>query len=260
VKESLAGPGHPQLKKLKKQYDRNEDNNDHSTNAVLLAKHFGTDQEHETAKKHLANRDRLGHGSEEGSKFQYDMSKKYYKRLTAGPLKIKEAFSRARNDATMKWISTQQKKGNDHPDTKAAKASQEAVMKSEKDRNDARRTKKIVKEATKSPTHIVIHSNGKRIGSMSAQDFMKHSGAPKHTFVQTAVQMFNKYKEKIGEPERASHELQKEEIIFEAGKKTKSAKTEMKRKYLGKSRGTTITGKPAHEIITKPMLNFEKQK
>ena len=60
--------------------------------------------------------------------------------------------------------------------------------------------------------------------------------------------------------DRAKAKLAKEEVIFEAGKKTKSAKTEMKRKYMGKSRGTTMTGKTAHEIITKPMLTMDKPK
>ena len=111
---TLAGKGSPHLAKLKKQYDENEDNNDHSTNALLLAKHFGTDQEHATAKKHLADRDRLGYGSHEGSQFQADMSKKYYHKLTAGPLRLphqmnlglhKEEVNRVYDSATGEWLT-----------------------------------------------------------------------------------------------------------------------------------------------------------
>ena len=50
----------------------------------------------------------------------------------------------------------------------------------------------------------------------------------------------------------------KEDFIFEAGKKTKSAKSEMKRKYLGKSRGRTATGKPAHTIDCDPTISSDK--
>lgn len=59
---------------------------------------------------------------------------------------------------------------------------------------------------------------------------------------------------------KAVDKIVKEDQVFEAKKKTKSAKTEMKRKYMGKMRGTTLTGKTAHEIITSPKLSGEKQK
>lgn len=44
----------------------------------------------------------------------------------------------------------------------------------------------------------------------------------------------------------------KEDTIFEAG-----SKTAMKRKYLGKTRGTTATGKKAHEVVIDPVLKLD---
>lgn len=44
----------------------------------------------------------------------------------------------------------------------------------------------------------------------------------------------------------------KEDVIYEAGSKSK-----MKRKYLGKTRGTTDTGKKAHEVVIDPILKVD---
>lgn len=66
---------------LRRKYDRNENNNQHSENAVLLARHFGTPDELETANRLLAERNKLGHAPAESSQFQYDMSRKYYSKL-----------------------------------------------------------------------------------------------------------------------------------------------------------------------------------
>jgi hypothetical protein len=59
----------------------------------------------------------------------------------------------------------------------------------------------------KSPLHVVIRSDGKKIGALDSQTFLRHVGAPSHMFVADAIKHFNNYKETHGEPERASHEL-----------------------------------------------------
>lgn len=66
---------------LLRRYLRNEDINAHTENAALLANHFGTKEEKAEAEKHMLDMKRNGHGSPEGSKFQYDMSQKYYGKL-----------------------------------------------------------------------------------------------------------------------------------------------------------------------------------
>lgn len=69
------------LAALRKIYKDNEAANYHSENAVLLAKHFGTDAEHTEAKRLLSVRNRWGSTPPEGNQFQSDMSKKYHKLL-----------------------------------------------------------------------------------------------------------------------------------------------------------------------------------
>lgn len=47
--------------KVRKQFDRNEDRNAHSVNAVLIAKHAGTDEHHKEAKDILKQHNKLGY-------------------------------------------------------------------------------------------------------------------------------------------------------------------------------------------------------
>lgn len=47
--------------KLRKQHDRNEDRNAHSENVVLLAKHFGTPEDHAEAQDILRQHKKIGH-------------------------------------------------------------------------------------------------------------------------------------------------------------------------------------------------------
>jgi hypothetical protein len=47
--------------KVRKQFDRNEDRNAHSVNAVLIAKHAGTEEHHKEAKDILKQHNKLGH-------------------------------------------------------------------------------------------------------------------------------------------------------------------------------------------------------
>ena len=47
--------------KVRKQFDRNEDRNEHSKNAVLVAKHCGTENDHKEAKDIMKKHNELGH-------------------------------------------------------------------------------------------------------------------------------------------------------------------------------------------------------
>ena len=58
----------------------------------------------------------------------------------------------------------------------------------------------------KSPLIVQISSNGQKIGSLTPQEFMSFSGRV-NTFLSEIVNDFNKMKINLGEPERASIEL-----------------------------------------------------
>ena len=71
---------------LSRKYDKNEDENRHSENAVLLAKHFGTPEELERMNHMLKTRNKLGHLHNDHTGYAYEMAKKYYH-------KLKEAYN-----------------------------------------------------------------------------------------------------------------------------------------------------------------------
>jgi len=115
-----------------------------------------------------------------------------------------------------------------------------------------------VKESRISPAeaHAILtkhdaHKDFFALSSSQVSGLLDHAKANKYRKGKNAPgstgRMFHQHLRRL-----AGH--MSEEVIFEAGKKTKTAKAEMKRKYLGKSRGTTMTGKTAHEIITQPVL------
>jgi hypothetical protein len=66
----------------------------------------------------------------------------------------------------------------------------------------------FVAEAKGEPMTIHIHSDGKKIGEVSPEDFRK-STSNKHSFLADLVKDFNSQKEAQGEPERASIQLKK---------------------------------------------------
>jgi hypothetical protein len=66
----------------KKQYDKNEDNNNHLRNAFELARKFGTSAEVQKGKKLLDQLEKKGYASNEVTKFEKEMNQKYYKKLT----------------------------------------------------------------------------------------------------------------------------------------------------------------------------------
>ena len=83
-----AAKAAPDLKSLNRTYNRNENNNFHSENIALLAKNFGTPQEHAQAKEIIAARNKQG--SLPGSTasvpnvrdWQYGIHQKYIRKLT----------------------------------------------------------------------------------------------------------------------------------------------------------------------------------
>lgn len=54
---------------------------------------------------------------------------------------------------------------------------------------------------------VIIESDGKRIGSMDADAFVKAAKCPRTMFLDTCVSEFNAWKVRIGEPERARTEM-----------------------------------------------------
>ena len=56
----VGQPPSPNLKNLNSQYNRNETMNNHSGNIALLAKNFGTADEHSKAQEIIAGRKKLG--------------------------------------------------------------------------------------------------------------------------------------------------------------------------------------------------------
>jgi len=64
------------LKSIAKKYEQNEDDNAHSENVILLAKHFGTADDLKEAKRILALHNREGHLSSENGKKRYELHTK----------------------------------------------------------------------------------------------------------------------------------------------------------------------------------------
>lgn len=82
-----AAASAPDLKALSRKYDRNENNNFHSENTVLLTKAFGTPEEHAMAREIVAARNKQGSLPSSTPSvpnvrdWQYNIDKKYYPKL-----------------------------------------------------------------------------------------------------------------------------------------------------------------------------------
>lgn len=101
------------LSSLKKIYDNNETENAHSENAVLLAKHFGTEEEHRKMKHALNTRNKLGYLHPDHISYASDMSKKYYRKLlpmreshNLGESAGKNKLDATKNEETLQEISS----------------------------------------------------------------------------------------------------------------------------------------------------------
>lgn len=71
-----------------KQYERNEDRNDHSENVVLLAKHFGSKEDLQLAQSIQKKHDSLGHMPPDLMKQRDELSDKLYPMLVAAKKKV----------------------------------------------------------------------------------------------------------------------------------------------------------------------------
>lgn len=80
-KKHLTASGEVDHKKVNTQYKRNENQNRHMENVVLLAKHYGTEDEHATATNHLEDGKKAGHNihHEENSKLHIALLNKMRK-------------------------------------------------------------------------------------------------------------------------------------------------------------------------------------
>jgi len=95
----------PNLKHLKRQYKDNESNNAHTENAVLLATHFGSDEEVAHARAALRHRDKQG-GYNSGDKEANNHLKKLHKIHTKYGFKLSEEVI----EEAEKWIQKAIKK------------------------------------------------------------------------------------------------------------------------------------------------------
>ena len=79
------------LKKLKKQYDKNEDENQHSENYLLLAKAFGSSSDVKKVEEILKRNEKQGHTSKTDDDWMYKNLNKYYDKIRNEEVKMDEA-------------------------------------------------------------------------------------------------------------------------------------------------------------------------
>lgn len=77
-----------------KQYERNEDRNDHSENVVLLAKHFGSKEDLQLAQSIQKKHDSLGHMPPDLMKQRDELSDKLYPMLVAAKKKVNSVMAK----------------------------------------------------------------------------------------------------------------------------------------------------------------------
>jgi hypothetical protein len=69
------------LNLIRKQYKENEENNSHAENFLLLASHFGTDDEVWICERNVDFRDKFGYVNHELSGAAYKVANHYYNNL-----------------------------------------------------------------------------------------------------------------------------------------------------------------------------------
>lgn len=105
-KEYRLPSGEVDHKKVDAQYKRNESQNKHMANAVLLAKHYGTQDEVATAQKHLDDGKKAGHNVHyaENSKLHIDLlnkmrkargQKEIHEEVETPPIQVRSAYTKA---------------------------------------------------------------------------------------------------------------------------------------------------------------------
>jgi hypothetical protein len=106
AKEYITSSGEVDHKKVDTQYKRNESQNKHMENAVLLAKHYGTEDEVATAQKHLSDGKKAGHNVHyaENSKLHIDLlnkmrkargQKEIHEEVETPPIHVRSAYTKA---------------------------------------------------------------------------------------------------------------------------------------------------------------------
>jgi hypothetical protein len=78
------------LKKLKKQYDKNEDENQHTENYLLLAKAFGTSSDVKKVKEIMNRNEKQGYTSKTDDDWMYKNLNKYYDKIRNEEVKVKK--------------------------------------------------------------------------------------------------------------------------------------------------------------------------
>ena len=78
------------LKKLKKEYDKNEDKNYHTENYLLLAKAFGTSKEVKTVEEILAKNKMRGHTTKSDMDWMYKNINPYYDKIRNEEVELDE--------------------------------------------------------------------------------------------------------------------------------------------------------------------------
>ena len=105
-KEYRLPSGEVDHKKVDAQYKRNESQNKPMANAVLLAKHYGTQDEVATAQKHLDDGKKAGHNVHyaENSKLHIDLlnkmrkargQKEIHEEVETPPIQVRSAYTKA---------------------------------------------------------------------------------------------------------------------------------------------------------------------
>ena len=79
------------LKKLKKEYDRNEDKNHHTENYLLLAKAFGTPAEVKKVQEIMKRNEKQGSTSKADSDWMYKNINKYYDKIRNEEVEVEES-------------------------------------------------------------------------------------------------------------------------------------------------------------------------
>ena len=81
IKQVVMGEAKVDLKKLKKEYDKNEDKNYHTENYLLLAKAFGTPAEVKKVQEIMKRNEKAGSTSKTDSDWMYKNINPYYSKL-----------------------------------------------------------------------------------------------------------------------------------------------------------------------------------
>jgi len=142
------------FKKIRKQFDRNEDRNAHSENAVLIAKHCGSEEDHKEAKDILAQHKKLGYLSGPLSDRRTSLYKKLkptsgYKAIFPEESPLKEGVS-----ADSQW-----------PETKASDMAKSAI------KNNHPRSAEL-RELNSKICDCVLHGGNSRPHVKAVQDIL----------------------------------------------------------------------------------------